>query len=311
MTTVMIITDHGHSFCPDNQRHCGGMKKSLVLRSLIAVVLMFGCAYAPALVFVMPVARKAASGELIGEENAGILLACLTLLIGYSLSTVIAIVATRILTRRLDNNPISSLGLRIDRNAVSWFLAMIIIAVIILAVVTGLLKLMGINGQPQTTPGDTWWAGVLITFSLAFLLQGIPEEVVFRGWLIPSMGNTRLAVSLSVLVFTVMHLVSKGGQQNFLEHIIYLAVPFGFAVAAAVVRVVSGSTWAAIGVHAGFHMAGLLAFFLPVENSPAQWVFVGVAWTIVGVIIGWRFDFLGKLDDQHVEGAPHKLAMAR
>lgn len=271
------------------------MKKSLVLRSLIAVVLLFTCAYAPALVFVLPAARRAASGELIGEGNTGILLACITLLISYALSTLVAIVATRILTRRFDNNPISSLGLRIDRNAVSWFLAMMVVAVVILAMVTGLVKLMGINGEPQATPGDTWWAGVLITFALAFLLQGIPEEVIFRGWLIPAMGNTRLAVILSVLVFTVLHLLSDGGQQNFLERIIYLAIPFGFAITAAVVRVVSGSTWAAIGVHAGMHMATLLSFFLPVENSPVQWVLLGGAWTIVGVIIGWRFDFSGKL----------------
>lgn len=296
MTMVMIITDRWHWLNPYYQQHSGSMKKSLVLRSIIAVALLFACAYAPALVFVLPVARKATSGELLGVGNTGILLACITLLISYGLSTLVAIVATRILTRRFDNNPISSLGLRIDRNAIMWALSMMVVAVVILAVVTGLVKLMGINGQPQATPGDTWWAGVLITFALAFLLQGIPEEVIFRGWLISSLGNTRLAVVSSVLVFTVLHLLSNGGQQNFLERIIYLVIPFGFAVAATVVRVVSGSTWAAIGVHAGFHMASLLAFFLPVENSPIQWVVLGIAWLLVGVVIAWRCDFLGKLN---------------
>lgn len=300
MTSVMIITDSSHYPNYINAVHSKDMRRKLffkvALRIIIAEVVLIVSIFSPAILQMLPFVQEITKGTLIGQGTAGLLLACLTTLLLFSLATIIAIPACRILTRRLDGNPIESLGMRIDRTAITWFMAMMLIAFIILAATTGLLKAIGITGQAENFSGDTWWAAVLITFGLAFLLQGIPEEVIYRGWLIPSLGNNRLAVITSVLVFTIGHLVSQGGQQNFIERIIYLVMPFGFGLAAAVVRVVSGSTWAAIGVHAGFHMASLLAFFLPIENSPTQWVVLGIAWLLVGVVIGWRWDFLGKLN---------------
>ena len=119
-----------------------------------------------------------------------------------------------------------------------------------------------------------------------FPLQGIPEELVWRGWFFSSMGSTRAAAVTSVLVFTVLHLVSQGGQQNVLEHFIYLADPLGFAIAAMAVRIVSGSTWAAIGVHGGSHLANeLLGERLGALEGPMTWVVAGLLWAAVGAVI--------------------------
>ena len=89
-----------------------------------------------------------------------------------------------------------------------------------------------------------------------------------------------------MLVFTVLHLISQGGQQNVLEHVIYLANPLGFAIAAMAVRIVSGSTWAAIGVHGGFHLANaLLGERLGALEGPTTWVVAGLLWAAVGAVI--------------------------
>ncbi|WP_246956029.1 hypothetical protein [Brachybacterium sp. Marseille-Q7125] len=37
----------------------------------------------------------------------------------------------------------------------------------------------------------------------------------------------RLAVIIAAIAFTIPHLASSGGQQSALQHVLYLAVPYG------------------------------------------------------------------------------------
>jgi hypothetical protein len=127
---------------------------------------------------------------------------------------------------------------------------------------------------------------IVESFSVAFLLQGIPEEIIWRGWLFPSLGETRFAAASSVLGFTVLHLLSQVGQQNLIEHITYLVLPCGFAVTALIVRLVSGSTWAAIGVHGGFHMVNyFVSSSMHLPGDSVTWVLQGLLLAVVGLLI--------------------------
>ena len=81
-----------------------------------------------------------------------------------------------------------------------------------------------------------WWfivVSVLVVLARSYVFQGIGEEAIMRGYLLQSFSDrpTR-AVWVSVIVFTIPHIISRGGQQNVLERVIYLAIPFGFALAA-------------------------------------------------------------------------------
>ena len=191
--------------------------------------------------------------------------------------------------------PFSVVDLRLTSRGVLWFFSMIAVACIIFAITMGIAYLAGVKGIPEDSSGDTWWANMILAFGLGFLLQAIPEEIIFRGWLIPSLGNTKLAVALSVVTFGVIHIVSQGGQQNLVERFIYLIMPLGFAFAAAIVRLASHSVWAAIGVHGGLHISGTIMFFLPNESSPLQWTLLGVLWVLVGIIVNWRYKVLENL----------------
>jgi hypothetical protein len=179
---------------------------------------------------------------------------------------------------------------------------MIAVACIIFAVTMGIAHLAGVKGIPKGSlsdmwwSGDTWWANIILAFGLGFLLQAIPEEIIFRGWLIPSLGNTKLAVALSVVTFGGMHIISQDAQQNLVERFIYLIMPLGFAFAAAIVRLASQSVWAAIGVHGGLHISGAIMFFLPNESSPLQWTLLGVLWALVGIIVNWRYKVIRNLE---------------
>lgn len=267
---------------------------SIILRPILAVVILVVADLSSTLPLLIPWV-KAARRQAVGHGNASIALFCGVTLICVTLTTLVACASVWFLCRYLDKMPFSIVDLRLTSRGLLWFFSMIAVACIIFATTMGIAHLAGVKGIPEDSSGDTWWANMILAFGLGFLLQAIPEEIIFRGWLIHSLGNTKLAVALSVVTFGVIHIVSQGGQQNLVERFIYLIMPLGFAFAAAIVRLASHSTWAAIGVHGGLHISGTIMFFLPNESSPLQWTLLGVLWTLVGIIINWRYKVLRNL----------------
>ena len=267
---------------------------SIILRPILAVVILVVADLSSTLPLLIPWV-KAARRQAVGHGNASIALFCGVTLICVTLTTLVACASVWFLCRYLDKMPFSIVDLRLTSRGLLWFFSMIAVACIIFAITMGIAHLAGVKGIPEDSSGDTWWANMILSFGLGFLLQAIPEEIIFRGWLIPSLGNTKLAVALSVVTFGVIHIVSQGGQQNLVERFIYLIMPLGFAFAAAIVRLASHSVWAAIGVHGGLHISGTIMFFLPNESSPLQWTLLGVLWTLVGIIINWRYKVLENL----------------
>ena len=266
----------------------------IILRLVLAVVILIAAPSFSTLPLFIPWV-KAARGQAIGHGNAGVALSCVATLICFTVTTSVACVCVWFLCRYLDKKPFSIVDLRLTRRGVLWFFSMIAVACIIFAVTMGIAHLAGVKGISEDSSGDTWWANIILAFGLGFLLQAIPEEIIFRGWLIPSLGNTKLAVALSAVVFGGMHIISQDAQQNLVERFIYLIMPLGFAFAAAIVRLASHSVWAAIGVHGGLHISGTIMFFLPNESSPLQWTLLGVLWVLVGIIVNWRYKVLENL----------------
>ena len=197
-----------------------------------------------------------------------------------------ALLMCYVLMRTLDRGRGVSLHLRPSVSGGVWMVAMIVVAAVVLWATAGITHALGGQGQVMGSSGSTLSNQLIVGIAAGFLLQGVPEELVWRGWFFSSMGSTRAAAVTSVLVFTVLHLISQGGQQNVLEHVIYLANPLGFAIAAMAVRIVSGSTWAAIGIHGGSHLANeLLGERLGALEGPTTWVVAGLLWAAVGAVI--------------------------
>ena len=266
----------------ENQLNLGGR----ALRIVIAVAMMFACAFTPPLWKQVPVIQSFA----LAHENPDDLLesfavgSCVLLI--YGAAAVLALILCYVLCRTLDRGRHVNMGLRIDRRALLWLAGMILAALVVDLVVASMVHVLGLAGGDQPVPQGPPWLVIVESFSVAFLLQGIPEEIIWRGWLFPSLGETRFAAASSVLGFTVLHLLSQVGQQNLIEHITYLVLPCGFAVTALIVRLVSGSTWAAIGVHGGFHMVNYFvsgSMHLPADS--VTWVLQGLLWVAVGLLI--------------------------
>lgn len=115
---------------------------------------------------------------------------------------------------------------------------------------------------------------VVTGIAQAIALQGIPEELVWRGWLMNTAKNRPyLVLAVSALGFGAMHYVSAGGQEGQAEHLLYCLHAATFAFLAGALALRFGSLWCAVGVHAGMHLTGqVLAYFGHVEHGPNSWL---------------------------------------
>ena len=111
-----------------------------------------------------------------------------------------------------------------------------------------------------------------------------------RGYLMSSLSaRPRAAVWIAAVAFTVPHLQSDGGQQGWLQHLIYLALPFGFSVSAGYLAILTRSVWAAVGIHGGFHLGTVVLVILGLDiGSPVLWIVLGSAHLVAGLLLSRR-----------------------
>lgn len=200
------------------------------------------------------------------------------------------------LLRWVDRRPVQELGLRPDARALLAVLLGCAIALLLMLLAAGAVGVLGLSASVAATTGTEQSAAmtlpivvmtVLLVVVRGFVLQGIGEEILFRGYLLQSLRHRPvLAVLLAALAFAVPHLASGGGQQNALEHVLYLAMPLGFAISAGFLAIALRSVWAAIGIHGGFHLANFVAVVLGIGvDSPAMWVALGALHLLAGIVI--------------------------
>lgn len=141
---------------------------------------------------------------------------------------------------------------------------------------------------------DATMVGALVIFLVvrSYILQGIPEELLFRGWLF-SLTQQRPLVTVvwTTIAFTLPHLLSSGGQQDIGDHFLYLVLPLGMGFLAGAVVVWKGNFWWAAGTHGGMHaVMGLLGALFPVELGARAWVVIGIAHMVTAaVVLAWAY----------------------
>jgi membrane protease YdiL (CAAX protease family) len=215
----------------------------------------------------------------------------------YAMLTAVTLAAYLLLSialiRLVDRRPPRDLGLRLNGRALLGLLAGYGIAQVLAFLGFWGVQTLGWGRDADLGNLDSGMAevsvGVVIAMVLlrAFVLQGIGEEVLFRGYLMQSLRSRPvLAVLITAVAFTLPHLASSGGQQNPLDHLYYLAIPFGFSISAAFLAIALRSVWAAVGIHGGFHLATVVsAEFGVIADGPAAWVALGALHLVVGVVI--------------------------
>lgn len=193
------------------------------------------------------------------------------------------------LVRGIDRRPFRSVGLALTPRAALGLV--IALAITVTAVIAGSAAVQALGwgrmGDPWNSGGASLLAVIVVCVLMAFVLQGIGEETVFRGYLLQSLSHRPVtAVIASALAFGALHVVSNGGQTSALERIWYLAIPTGFALLAGFLAIRMGTAWAAIGVHGGFHVATYLAAAMGITvTGPAQWIVSGAVLALIGAAI--------------------------
>lgn len=123
--------------------------------------------------------------------------------------------------------------------------------------------------------------------ALAFLLQGIPEELLFRGYLRGTLAErvpVDTAVAVSAVSFGVLHIVSMGSGDTVAAKSLYVLYAIGMGLAAGGLRALTGSTWAAIGFHGGIHLAtGICGIWIRFDQEHVS--LISIAAMFLGCVI--------------------------
>lgn len=281
MTATRPVRDHDEvRLGPEDRLHLPPRRFPDAVRVLLAPVLMLLTAFAPFLLVLVPGFVDFTRG--ITDPVVG---AAVTLPV-HVLTALVAVLLVWLCMRLLDRRPMRETGLRFNARTIPMLLLGTAIATIIVLVVALPLAAAGLMRPPEPMDGPFWLA-VLLGISAGFVLQAFPEEFVWRGYLLQTMRvRAEVAVLVSAVLFALMHLMSEGGQESPLEHLMYLAVPFGFAVLAGGLVLRTGSMWAAVGVHGGVHLGTLiLTHFFDVGEGPAYWLIGGLVFTVVGLLV--------------------------
>ncbi len=259
------------------------------LQALLSVVVMIVATFAPLVVLLVPgLARLDDPGSLTMEVLS------VLVVVGVCLVTLlVALGGVALLTRLDGHRRLRDVGWRVDRRSLPLLGVGVALSVVVLVgagvplTAAGLLR----PGDPVDA-GSPVWSVLVIGLAQGFVLQAIPEELIFRGYLLRSVRlRPLLAVLVSGVVFAALHLASSGGQQGWGERVVYLADPLGFGLAAGALVLLTGSRWVAIGIHGGIHATVLATTLLEpvfpalaIGNGPALWLLTGLAWTVVAAV---------------------------
>lgn len=212
----------------------------------------------------------------------------------YIMATCLCLLVTAavwLMSRYVARIPFSTLHMAPNRRAAIGLACGLGLALVAVASSGFALNALGVGVDPsdKLMSDAPVWVAVAFGIGLAVLLQGIPEEIMFRGYVLAVFaGRPWFTVLFSGITFGTVHLTSQGGQETAVDHLIYLVGPTGFGLAAAALALVTKSMWAGVGVHAGAHLTNIFVVMPLVSHWSQLWgyvpagvMFAAAAWVVM------------------------------
>jgi len=197
-------------------------------------------------------------------------------LIGVAGVAVSALAVVHVLCRYVDRAPFRELSLR-------WrpthLLSGFVIAAVTATGAGGVAVLLGFADWTGAPAASVWL--ILLEALAIFLGQAFPEELFFRGYMMRNLGNGWRAITITSLLFGVLHVFSNGGATTIPERLVYALMAVGFGLTLALCR--GGSLWLAIGFHTGFNVFHQF-FVTPVSSAPFELVVLAALIVASGLI---------------------------
>jgi len=161
-------------------------------------------------------------------------------------ATALLTVTVVIYCVKLEKRSLSSMGLT-KRNAVREYLIGTGIGILTISAAVGIGVLTG--SYRITFSGVSIWAFGL--YLLAYLIQGMSEEVLCRGYLMVSIGRKNpawLAVLLSSVMFGLLHIANPGVTVLAIVNIALCGASYG------IYALKRGSLWGACAMHSFWNL---------------------------------------------------------
>jgi len=176
------------------------------------------------------------------------------------LTTALVVPAIVLARRHLDNQPFAGLGLALDLSALRPLLigAMAWLLPFVLGLATCLV--FGLAEIRAVAPWGEILAFVPLLVLLVFLLEALPEELAFRGYIQANLARLVppwAAVAIQALLFgtwgVALWLLTAGGIEPLHASLFYV-----MGAVLGMLRIITGSVWTGIGFHVAFQTVAQL-----------------------------------------------------
>lgn len=132
-----------------------------------------------------------------------------TVMIASLFATVIGTLLSILYCRSIEHRSYGSMGFR-KRKAFPHYLMGLIVGIVMMGAITGISVLTGISDIKTASDIQI---GIIILYFFGFLIQGMSEEVIFRGYFMSTLGgkhSAAIAIIVSSLGFAAAHLANPG-----------------------------------------------------------------------------------------------------
>ncbi len=162
--------------------------------------------------------------------------------------------------RRFDREPLTNLGLALDGSAIKPFIIGVLAWFAPFLLGLGICLALGLVQIEATASWVEILAFIPLLIALVFLLEALPEELAFRGYMQTNLGKILepwLAVIIQSALFgswgVALWLITSGGID-----VAHASMFYVMAAILGVVRLITGSVWTCIGAHLAFQSCAQL-----------------------------------------------------
>ncbi len=190
-----------------------------------------------------------AAGDLEGATAAAVEIAGSDMYTALSLISTIGMTAVTIaFCRFIQKRKLATIGFTKQRAGKDYLIGfgmgfLLFSASVLICVLTGSLKINGIS--------DAFSIGTFVLFIVGFMLQGMSEEVLCRGYFMVSIGRRYsmwVAILLNSIIFAALHLLNDGISVLALVNLTL------YGVFASLYFIERGSIWGAAAFHSVWNL---------------------------------------------------------
>lgn len=227
----------------------GGIIKTLLVFVLFMIIVSIAQGIIPMIMSFIEGVKFAMSGASPEEFDVNAMTNSLPFRLVSLFTTVFATIGAIIYCVCIEKRTISSMGVKKEHAARDYLVGCLIgfvmfSAVVLVNVMLGGMKFESFNSNVSI--------GLLLLFLAGFIIQGMSEEFVCRGYLMNTIGGNHsmvAAVIISSVAFMALHLGNKGLSAIALVNLVLIAVFF------AVYMICFDNIWGVCAIHSIWNFA--------------------------------------------------------